>query len=130
DRATSEAEDEGFPDAELMLQAVSLLLPSELRDAFEAAPPESDALRGDFRYLSLRRVTQHDAAFDEPREARFEWLAALLIVEAIYKVLGQDWDQVAQRLPEVEALLPAAGGSRSEERRVGKECRSRWATCD
>src|SRR5690606_40124416 len=27
------------------------------------------------------------------------------------------------------AAAPAAGGARSEERRVGKECRSRWSTC-
>src|SRR5205823_11075131 len=32
----------------------------------------------------------------------------------------------APRSPPVRALAPAAAGGRSEERRVGKECRSGW----
>src|SRR5215471_383732 len=32
-----------------------------------------------------------------------------------------------RKLSQVRAVLPIAGAMRSEERRVGKECRSRWS---
>src|SRR3712207_9428790 len=42
---------------------------------------------------------------------------------------GSDKIETAARKGGVHLLLHAADAGRSEERRVGKECRSRWSPC-
>ena len=54
---------------------------------------------------------------------RKEWLAARLALLEAEKELTRRSDELARRRQE----LPWVRIERSEERRVGKECRSRWS---
>ena len=46
---------------------------------------------------------------------------------ALSRRLGAEVVVVAGPLPAEASVVAGAGGNRSEERRVGKECRSRWS---
>src|SRR5439155_12056749 len=43
------------------------------------------------------------------------------------KVLRDWWGSASEDFGTIEAILALVAGIRSEERRVGKECRSRWS---
>src|SRR5438046_9285633 len=48
---------------------------------------------------------------------------------ALRKAVGADMSEITEMIEEIKRLNPKPGlkfGTRSEERRVGKECRSRW----
>src|SRR2546427_2455602 len=44
-----------------------------------------------------------------------------------HEILIRDLEQEQQAMPDPDAALDDDIGDRSEERRVGKECRSRWS---
>ena len=57
----------------------------------------------------------------------FAVIAVVLVISSLWKYAGElpDYHQLAKYEPAVTTRLYA--GDRSEERRVGKECRSRWS---
>ena len=113
ERATAPLPEERFPDARLLLEAVALLLRPEAeaeqtRDP-SVHPATPDALEADLRYLKLRRDTSHGER-KPVGEGRVNLVLALLLIESVYKTLGtKGWNQVVDRVPEVEQLLPGAG---------------------
>src|SRR5256886_7876945 len=48
-------------------------------------------------------------------------------LERLYKTINAECDANPARLEEAKQELVKLQGGRSEERRVGKECRSRWS---
>src|ERR1041384_2865164 len=65
-----------------------------------------------------------------PPEARFERLLALPERSQVGKAVNEAMKAIEKENPELKDVLPKTYelfGSRSEERRVGKECRSRWS---
>src|ERR1035437_648863 len=54
------------------------------------------------------------------------WEQALAADAVFVDEIGVIMDR-AEFLKQLEPLSPGASGTRSEERRVGKECRSRWS---
>src|SRR5690554_7983473 len=58
--------------------------------------------------------------------ARFGEKAALLVLKADLALDDEDYDACVAAADAAIAKLEATGDERSEERRVGKECRSRW----
>src|SRR3712207_9328828 len=95
-------------------------------------PPRSTL----FPYTTLfkRRVLM--ASLDTRRPAAMEQLAVLgkqVGVETLPIVAGQSAAQIARRALEAarlggfDVVMLDTAGRRSEERRVGKACRSRWS---
>ena len=56
----------------------------------------------------------------------FIWGTSFVILKEALDSIGTMW-VLALRFIIAAALLLLAAGKRSEERRVGKECRSRWS---
>src|SRR5690625_2497864 len=48
---------------------------------------------------------------------------------ALHTVKVQNWDNTITTIPTKRFMTDPFKNWRSEERRVGKECRSRWTTC-
>lgn len=111
DRATAEEPDDRFPDAEILMSAVALLVPGESgRPPREEMPTPQDRLVADLHYLSLRRSTRHGTREGSGGDARVQLLPVLLAIEAVYRRLGPDlWARLADEVPAVEDLLPGAG---------------------
>ena len=62
----------------------------------------------------------------EPRERIVEYICSTKPLEEAHKANVEGWNKNSETLdPVLSATL--WGGARSEERRVGKECRSRWS---
>ncbi len=109
DRATASEPDERFPDVEIFMQAVALLVPGEGRPSREEMPTPQDPLAADLHYLNLRRSTRHGTKAARG-EARVKFLPVLLTIEAVYRALGPArWAKLADECPGVEDLLPGAG---------------------
>lgn len=111
ERATATNPDERFPDAELFLHAVSLMMPTPSRPARDDMPTPEDPLLADLHYLQLRRTTRAGERIPARGEAKVDLMPVLLTIEAIYRRLGSHWDQLVQRVPEVDRLLPGAGNT-------------------
>lgn len=113
ERATAVNPDERFPDAELFLHAVSLMMPTSSRPARDDMPTPEDPLVADLHYLQLRRTTRAGVERSPATrgEAKVDLLPVLLTIEAIYRRLGPHWDKLVERVPEVERLLPGAGNT-------------------
>ena len=110
ERATAEDPDERFPDVEVLMQAVSLLTPTELRPAREEMLTPEDPLAADLHYLSLRRSTRHGQRTAARGSAKVHLLPVLLTIEAIYRRLGNEsWAQLVADVPAVDDLLPGSG---------------------
>lgn len=110
ERATAEDPDDRFPDVEVLMQAVALLVPNEGRPPRDEMPTPQDPLAADLHWLSLRRTTRHGQRTVVPGEAKVHLLPVLLTIEAIYRRLGpQAWDQLAAEVPAVDDLLPGSG---------------------
>ena len=66
--------------------------------------------------VSMPNLPAHVIANSETQE-RFTWISPTEFTKTLLKIYNEDFE-----LPNV-----AEGARRSEERRVGKECRSRWS---
>jgi uncharacterized protein (TIGR02265 family) len=106
---------ERFPEADLFQLVLAIVLGHRtVRDDGEV---HEDPLAADLSYLKKRRptaVSQHDGELPNARgvgEARLELLAVLLVIEAVYKTLGDRWPELITRVPEVEQLLPGSGNT-------------------
>ena len=112
DRATAEDPDERFPDVDVLMQAVSLLVPSEGRRPRDEMPTPQDPLAADLHWLSMRRTTRHGQRTVPEGVAKVHLLPVLLTIEAIYRRLGEDaWSQLANEVPGVDDLLPGSGNT-------------------
>lgn len=110
ERASAEDPDDRFPDVDVFMQAVSLLVPTEQRPPRDEMPTPEDPLAADLQYLSLRRSTRHGARAASRGRARVHLLPVLLTIEAIYRRLGRDlWQRLAREVPGVDDLLPGSG---------------------
>ena len=110
ERATAEDPDERFPDVDVLMQAVSLLVPNEARPPRDEMPTPQDPLAADLHWLSMRRTTRHGQRTAAPGEAKVHLLPVLLTIEAIYRKLGAHaWNQLAAEVPGVDDLLPGSG---------------------
>src|SRR2546425_12641635 len=94
-----------------------------------SAAPAADALTSKHPILFVHGIEGSGAQF-ESQAMRFEsnGYAASWIDEVDYnstRAVG-DKSEVDQQIDEAIAALKQLTGKRSEERRVGKECRSRW----
>src|SRR2546429_8400310 len=86
--------------------------------------PERASVRGNNQIISMNRQVAHGGV----REVEFERLPVIAVVEG--NVDGPFRARKQQSLsPGIFAydVARASVGNRSEERRVGKECRSRWS---
>src|ERR1039457_3828878 len=89
------------------------------------------------RAVELQGLEDLDAGFGVKMASRFAKVRRCAHAErhrlAVLKrrVAGFRFERVSEGMAEVEdaaeAALALVGGNRSEERRVGKECRSRWS---
>ncbi|UJR80826.1 protein kinase domain-containing protein [Sandaracinus amylolyticus] len=112
ERATAEDPDERFPDVDVLMQAVSLLVPSEGRRPRDEMPTPQDPLAADLHWLSMRRTTRHGQRTVPEGAAKIHLLPVLLTIEAIYRRLGEDaWSQLAAEVPGVDDLLPGSGNT-------------------
>jgi serine/threonine-protein kinase len=110
DRATAESPDERFPDVEVLMQAVSLMTPSDARPPRDEMQTPEDPLAADLHYMSLRRSTRHGPRTAARGQAKVHLLPVLLTIEAIYRRLGKDaWARLAAEVPGVDDLLPGSG---------------------
>ena len=82
----------------------------------------------------LKRKEKHQETDTQALESVAKSLPSLIRAEKLQKKaakVGFDWDNVKDALDKVQEELDevrrAIDGDRSEERRVGKECRSRWS---
>ena len=100
-------------------------------DRFRHGSPQTKVQAGEYHYPNfstelLEWITEPDS----PKRKRLEgkpvrtpeWDAPLELREDMHTRYGGDLECVRQSLPHLQNL-----GVRSEERRVGKECRSRWS---
>ena len=81
-----------------------------------------DEDQGDVSVLDMDRYREHVAEFDLTEEQKTELLRTLWSIMKSFVDLGFGVDSVQHILP-----VFAGDQTRSEERRVGKECRSRWS---
>jgi serine/threonine protein kinase len=113
EQATAERVEERFVEADRFLYALSVVLdPDRARDL-----DTSDPLAADLHFLKLRRPTKITAVEPPRVEGRMKLLAVLLLIEAIYKELGDRWPALVERVPEVESLLPGAGNTETNRER-------------
>ncbi len=119
-RATALRPEERFPDAQLLLEAVSLLTPtqephSELLTL--KVSPATDPLEADLRYLKLRRETSAGIDRKPVGEGRVHLMLGLLVIESIYQEVGTEgWREIVDRVPEVDNLLPGSGNTEANRR--------------
>ena len=89
------------------------------------------------RYAILREVVENEFSDEVPEEKREAFIHKLLpLVGNVFSVydlsddnfaLSSDYDLLYTELTGATVLYIGEYGVRSEERRVGKECRSRWS---
>jgi len=113
-QATADVPDERFCDADLFLSVLAVVLDHPGADA--AAEEPTDPLAADFAYLRQRgldhvEASDEDASRTNYGEPRLELLSTLLVIEAVYKVLGPRWSELVSRVPEVDGLLPGSGNT-------------------
>ncbi|MBW2460751.1 MAG: protein kinase, partial [Deltaproteobacteria bacterium] len=113
-QATADTPDERFCDAELFLSVLAVV--SDLAGADAPAEEPADPLAADFAYLRQRGLDRIEPDDEGPSrtthgESRLELLATLLLIEAVYRVLGPRWSELVARVPEVEELLPGSGNT-------------------
>jgi len=113
ERAIEEEPEERFPNVDMLMSCVALLLPTAERPARDQMELPRDSLAADIHWLGLRRRTRHGTLAESPDPtARLHLLAALVTIEAIYRRLGaDDWARLAQQVPAIEDVLPAAGNT-------------------
>lgn len=113
-QATAASPDERFCEADLFL-GVLALIQAEGSEGGAVEEP-ADPLVADFLYLR-RRHSEGGEFEDEGTarpthgEPRLELLSTLLVIEAVYRVLGDRWSELVERVPEVEGLLPGSGNT-------------------
>jgi serine/threonine protein kinase len=119
-RSAAEDPEERFPNVEVLMQCVALMLPTSKRVARDHMPIPSDPLAADLHYLALRRSTRHGTLdFIADSDAKLHLLLVLVTVEAIYRRLGESlWEQLVEAIPSVEEVLPGSGRT-SEHMRAG-----------
>lgn len=112
ERAIAESPDERFPTADVFMQAVSLLTPTDERLARDDMELPDDPLVADMHYLLMRRSTRHGTRGAPTGEARAHLVPVLLAIEAIFKLGGQEaWERILAQVPAIEGLLPGAGNT-------------------
>lgn len=119
-RAAAEDPEERFPNVEVLMQCVALMLPTSKRVARDHMPIPKDPLAADLHYLALRRSTRHGTLDLVPdNDAKLHLLLVLVTVEAIYRRLGAElWGHLVEAIPTVEEVLPGSGRT-SEHMRAG-----------
>lgn len=111
-RAIVETPDERFPNTDVFMQAVALLMPTDERDARDDMELPADALVADMHYLLMRRSTRHATRGAASGEARAHLVPVLLCIEAIFRLGGQEaWDRILGQVPSIEGLLPGTGNT-------------------
>ncbi len=101
DRGAAQSLKERFKDAEAFLHALAII------ENAEARPSDSNSLHADLRYLQRRQQTRIRSA-DHTPSLSVSHRVALLTVEAIYKMLGNQWGAFAKSCPRVNELLPGS----------------------
>src|SRR6266542_2746955 len=92
-----------------------------------------------FDAITSDRVYREGRSYEAATQELEEWAGRQFdpkVVEAFHRVPKEDWDELRRRSlmrkaqeSDWQPIAPAveSQSSRSEERRVGKECRSRWS---
>lgn len=112
ERAIEEDPDERFPNVEVLMSCVALLLPTVERPARDRMELPTDSLASDIQWLALRRRTRHGTIDAAPTHERVHLLAALVTIEAVYRRLGAElWPRLVEAVPAVEELLPGSGNT-------------------
>ena len=63
----------------------------------------------------------------KPDNSKVKGMGGLLMSSGVQKTANRAAAALAAMIPSVAAANEATAQARSEERRVGKECRSRWS---
>src|SRR5690606_38432444 len=102
----------------------------KLRTADMVLKAEIDAIRAEYQ-AEIKRLAQPNAVIHRVQK---EWSRGVCLIHGIYRMRQPDGSLLLDpRRHPVEVEYTGSGflvNSRSEERRVGKECRARWRPCD
>ncbi len=119
-RAAAEDPEERFPNVEVLMQCVALMLPTAHREPRDRMTIPKDPLAADLHYLALRRSTRHGTMDLVPDDQSvLHLLLVLITVEALYRRLGEArWGQLVEAMPAIEEVLPGSGRT-NEHMRAG-----------
>ena len=117
ERATASEPEDRFPNVDMLMTCVALLLPTAERPARDRMQLPLDTLAADMHWLGMRRRTRHGTIAMASLEPRVHLLAVLVTIEALYRRLGPEaWPRLVERVPAIEDLLPGAGHTSAHQR--------------
>src|SRR3712207_9149577 len=97
----------------------------QLRDRAQREIDRLEEVLDTFRKLEVKQLIADEGLYRELRDRFGEYFEGGMGAAALQKLLADfDLDAEAASLRET---IRSGKGQRSEERRVGKECRSRWS---